>query len=420
MQSSTPPFAVSLETALEIVLSEISPLQETETRHLLDSIGRICAVDLYTSLDVPSFDRSPLDGFAFNSSDTVAACSERPAKLTVKGVVYAGDAPDFSVGSGEAVKIMTGAMMPEGCDCVAAKESVTEKAGCVYIPVPYTHHQNYVFRGHDVQKGTLLIPRGTKIDHICAGILASAGIGSVPVFRKANIALMCSGDELIAPGEPLTPGKIFDSNYALFFGRLTELGFSVNCLPARSTELSHAQDSYLMVQDNPHTAAEAIDSRIDSVDFFITTGAVSVGDKDIFHDVFKILNVKKLFWRMDFKPGMSTLCGVYKGKLLLCLSGNPFAAYTVFEVLAKPALERLAGRTTYTSTRKQTVLNTPFEKSSGVRRFVRGYVDEQGVSLPKGQANGKLFSLLGCNCLVDIPAGSPPLNVGDKVDIVLL
>jgi molybdopterin molybdotransferase len=418
MQSSTPSFAVSLETALEIVLSEISPLQETETIHLLDSVGRICAEDIYTSIDVPPFDRSPLDGIAFKSSDTAAASSEQPAKLTIKGVVYAGDAPDFSVDSGEAVKIMTGAMMPEGCDCVAAKETVTEKAGCVYIPEPYTHHQNYVFCGHDVQKGTLLIPRGTKIDHICAGILASAGIGSVTVLRTANIALMCSGDELIAPGEPLTPGKIFDSNYALFFGRLTELGFSVNCLPA--AELSHAQDSCLVVQDNPHTAAKAIDSRIDSVDFFITTGAVSVGDKDIFHNVFKILNVKKLFWRMDFKPGMSTLCGVYKGKLLLCLSGNPFAAYTVFEVLAKPALERLAGRAAYTTARKQAVLNTAFEKSSGVRRFVRGYLDEQGVSLPKGQANGKLFSLLGCNCLVDIPAGSPPLNIGDKVDIVLL
>ncbi|GHU47650.1 hypothetical protein FACS1894200_03380 [Spirochaetia bacterium] len=176
------------------------------------------------------------------------------------------------------------------------------------------------------------------------------------------------------------------------------------------------------VKDDPRTVAGIIESNIDDVAIFITSGAVSVGDKDIMHDVLKILGVELLFWRIACKPGKVALFAVYKGKLLCCLSGNPFAAFINFELLVKPALAKLSHRKDLQQKRKKAFLENNFAKSGGGRRFIRAKFnyDLSSVSLPDNHSSGQIYSLLGCNCLVDIPASSTDLSVGSEVEVILL
>ena len=155
--------------------------------------------------------------------------------------------------------------------------------------------------------------------------------------------------------------------------------------------------------------------------FLITTGGVSVGKRDVMHEVFELLDVRRIFWGVSIKPGAPALCGIYKGKMLLCLSGNPFAAITTLELLGRPLLATLTGRKDLGCfARKQSILQSAFPKKSKGRRFIRAYYGPDGVYLPQGHSSGQLFSMVNCNCLVDIPAGSPPLDQGDIIEIVML
>jgi molybdopterin molybdotransferase len=188
------------------------------------------------------------------------------------------------------------------------------------------------------------------------------------------------------------------------------------------------------VVDDPEKIAGEIAGRIDEVDILITTGGVSVGDRDFIPVVFEKLSAELLFRGMDFKPGSAVLCGMYRGKLLMCLSGNPFASLATFELLVKPVLARLAGRDDLATRRFQAVLKNDFPKASRDRRFIRARLEDSGaggmdggasgmdsgVYLPDGHSSEQLFSLVGCNCLADIPQGSPPLKAGSMVEIVLL
>jgi molybdopterin molybdotransferase len=304
---------------------------------------------------------------------------------------------------------MTGGMMPVGSDCVVAKENAQEEGGFVFVRETLAPHQNYVFCGEDIKKGQRLVSRGDRLNAVRLALLAGMGYERVSVVRPPRIGLLCTGDELVRAGMPLAPGKIYNNNFILFASRLRELGLSVTPLPD--------------VPDDAEKAAAIIKTAFSGnggLDILITTGAVSVGDKDIFHEVFRRLNVERLFWRMNLKPGGTVLCGVYQGKMLVCLSGNPFAAFIGFELLAKPVLAKLAGRADLETQRRRATLETAFSKSGGTRRFVRARYDDGTVACLDGQHPGQIFSLADCNCLIDIPAGSGALAAGDEVEIVML
>jgi molybdopterin molybdotransferase len=311
---------------------------------------------------------------------------------------------------------MTGAPMPEGSDAMLPKEDVREDAQEVLVFCPVKTHENYIFQGEDIKKGQPLISPGERLDFVRLGLLAGMGLAEVPVFRPPEIGILCTGDELIPPGNPLPPGKIYNNNGVLLSTRLEELGFHPRLLP--------------IMEDESETAAAAIrplmegTSAFPGLDILITTGAVSVGDKDIMQDVLTRLEAERLFWRMNFKPGSAILCGVYREKLLLCLSGNHFAAVANLELLVRPVLAKLARRPDLETRRLQARLKNPFPKPSGARRFIRARLlaeKESGlpwVSLPEGHASGNMRSLLGCNCFVDIPALSGALSAGSIVEVV--
>ena len=396
---------ISLEEAEALLTAELSPLGQ-EVLPARDALGRTLAADITAPMDQPPFDRSPLDGYALRSADIAGADRDHPAVLAVVDTLYAGDQARVSVGPGQAVRIMTGAMLPPGCDCVVPQEH-SNRGNPVGVYTALPPYQNYVYQGEDYKAGSVLLTKGTRLDAAALGVLASAGLTEVPVCRRPRVAVLTTGDEVVAPGAaPLPPGKIYGSNLALLLARLAELG-----IPAVSGQ---------QIGDDPQAVAKAMERLLEGCDLLITTGGVSVGDKDIFHQALPLLGAERVFWRVDLKPGTPAMFSRYQGKPILSLSGNPFAAFTTFELLARPLLSALAGESHLLPCKRRGVLATPFSKPSPRRRFLRGRYEDGEVTLPEGHSSGQLASLVGCNCLVELPAGTPPAEAGQQVQVWLL
>lgn len=239
------------------------------------------------------------------------------------------------------------------------------------------------------------------------GVMASVGKSRVLVKDRIRSVLLSTGDELVLPGDPLEPGRIYNSNHFMLAGRLKQFGADV-------TALYKAGDDVTEV-------CEIIEREIDGADILFTTGGVSVGPLDIMPEVFKRLGAKKLFWRVAIKPGMPVFSAIYRDKPVLCLSGNPFAAMTNFELLGRPALYRLSEDKRLLSDRAEGVMTEGFYKASPQRRFVRAVFSEGRVRLSGlNHSSGALMSLIGCNALIDIPKGTLNLNPGDHVNLVML
>ena len=303
---------ISLEQAVALMTGGLSPLPP-EALPAVQALGRTLASHVTAPMDHPPFDRSPLDGYALRAADIAGADRNHPVCLPVADTLYAGDEAKSPLLPGQAVRIMTGAMLP--------------------------------------------------------------------------------------------PGKIYGSNGALLAARLAELGIPSFC--------RHAADS-------PAAVAKAMDEMLEDCHLLITTGGVSVGDKDIFHQALPLLGAERVFWKVDLKPGTPAMFSRHGGKPILSLSGNPFAAFTTFELLARPLLAALAGEPRLLPRQRQAVLTTPYDKPSPRRRFLRGRYEEGQAALPEGHSSGQLASLVGCNCLVELPAGAPPAEAGQAVQVWLL
>ena len=389
---------IEFEQAIELLTANVAVIDETEEVSLIESVGRVAAQDYFATIDNPPFDRSPLDGYALKSTDT-------PGKFKVVGEECAGDFFDGEINSGEALRIMTGAAMPKGSDCVIRQEDVTFDGENISVNQKLKHHENYCFAGEDIKSGSQIISKGTKLTAAHVAVLASQGVPIVKVYRRPKIALASTGDELIQPHEKLSAGKIYNSNIYLLASRLIELGFEPKIL--------------YNLPDDVDTCAEKILAIRDEIDLLITTGGVSVGKKDIMHDVVRKIG-ERIFWRVLMKPGAPVIgwkCGKFLG---VALSGNPFAAYATFELLTRPVLAKLSRRAEILYSRSRGILADDFPKKSFGRRFIRARLNGEKIFLPNRHESGSLYSAVNCNCLVDIPAGSDALEVGAEVEIILL
>ena len=391
---------INFEQAIELLTANIKEISDREEVSLIKAVRRVAAENYFATFDNPPFDRSPLDGYALKSSDTAA-----PRKLKVIGEECAGDFFIGEVQSGEALRIMTGAAIPKGADCVIRQEDVTFDGENIFVNQTLKRHENYCFSGEDIKRGALLIGAGTKLTAAHVAILASQGVANVKVYRRPRIAVASTGDELIQPDEKLSAGKIYNSNIYMLAARLMEMGFEPKIL--------------YNLPDDAETCAEKILSLRGEIDLLITTGGVSVGKKDIMHDVVAKIG-ERIFWRVNIKPGAPVIgwtCGNFLG---IALSGNPFAAYATFELLTRPVLAKLSRRADLLYKRSRGVLANDFPKKSLGRRFIRAKFDGEKIFLPSRHESGALYSAVDCNALVDIPAGTDKLAAGAEVEIILL
>ena len=396
---------ISLEQALNILMDHVTH-GKTERKTLEDCLGLVLSEDVYALLDMPPFSRSAQDGYALCSKDSIGATGENPVKLKVTGKIYAGDHLDVQVRPGEAVRIMTGAMVPAGADCVLRQEDTDEGEDVVQIYKEVEPGCSICFKGEEYKKGHTLLHEGTKIDAAALAVASGNGIMELPVYRRVKAAVVSSGSEVVEPGTPLTPGKIYNTNTVYMKARLHQLGAQVMMSRTVGDELEIMED--------------ALKEAANQAELVITTGGVSVGQKDLTEEALLSIGAEILFHGIAIKPGMPTLAAEKNGVLFIGLSGNPFSAAIPFEMFVREILSLKMGDPDLKLRRETLTAVTGFSKDSRKRRFLRGKAEGKEVWLPDQQANGQMRSMVGCNCLIEIPAGSGPVKAGDKVEVLWL
>lgn len=398
---------ISLDKAVELLRSNCEPMIETERISLWNALGSVLAENIISDMDQPPFPRSPLDGYAIKSEDITGASGNQPVKLKVIDEIMAGHVGKYQVNNGEAVRIMTGAPIPPGADCIIRQEDTDYGETEVEIYKEIRQYDNYCFQGEDFRNKQILLKKNSVLSAIEIGIIASCGKEDVLVYKKPAVALITTGDETMMPGTSLKPGKIYDSNMFTLGCRLKELGVVPKCT--------------MHVEDHADSMVCALQNLSEDTDLIITTGGVSVGKKDIMHEVFQKAGVEKIFWKVSVKPGTPTLCGKYRNTLIICLSGNPFAAVTNLELLVKPVLAKILRKKELEPGRLTMPIDTNFEKGSNVTRYLRGYCSNGKVSIPTNKhSSGIISSMTGCNCLIEIPAGNKGVCKGENVCVIPL
>ncbi len=403
---------LSVAEARERILSHFQTTTP-EQIPLADSLRRILAVDVRSDGDYPPFDNSSMDGFALRSADT----SGSSLTLSVVADIPAGSAPTVSLNPGEAARIMTGAPLPSGADCVIPVEDTDFQDRHSGTPAPKTvtfakqmkPGENIRARGTDIQNGDLLLRTGRRLKAQDLGLLAALGMAQVSVYRKARVALFSSGDELLPVDMPLEPGKIRDANSYSLAAALVEAGAEVIHLGVAKDD----RDSVTKILDQ---AAHA------HADLILSSAGVSVGAFDFIKEVIEA-NGNMDFWRVNMRPGKPLAFGAYRGTPFIGLPGNPVSAYVGFEVFVRPVLERLSGSMDGS---RQTVKVRCVEEieSDGRESYLRAVFQNQNgerwAVLTGHQGSGNLLSLVQADALLIIPAGVKCVPAGSELEAILL
>ncbi|RJE48857.1 MULTISPECIES: gephyrin-like molybdotransferase Glp [unclassified Dehalobacter] len=395
---------ISLEEAQNLIF-DYCPLAEKENSHLADTLVRVLAEDIVARENIPPFPRSPYDGFVFKAEDTVGASEANPVTFEVIEEVPAGYTAQNAVSKGQAIKILTGAPIPEGADAVVKFEEVEVQGSKISVSKAFKHGEDIVPEGEDIAVGDLIAAEGTVVTAPLMGLMASLGIAEVPVYKRPKIAIISTGDELRDVTEPLAPGKIRNSNSYTLQGYLRLLGVEPVVMG--------------ICKDKKEEVAALVEKAWKQADLVLTTGGVSVGDYDVIRHAADYLGAEILFWKIEIKPGSPCLAAVKDGKMLIGLSGNPAAAMVTFQLMAVPYIKKMAGRKDYYYRKIEVILKKDFRKPSPRRRFLRGrMLYENGMVIMEStgeQGNGVLRSMLGCDILAEIPEKSGPVKAGEKL-----
>ncbi|AAC06407.1 molybdopterin molybdotransferase MoeA [Aquifex aeolicus] len=395
-----------LEEALKIVLENVKPL-ESERVFIHEALGRVLAEDVVSDTDKPLFDNSAMDGYAVRWEDI----KEVPAKLKVIGEYAAGTGENLKVEKGTAVKIFTGAPIPEGADTVVPVEYTETQDGYVIVKKSFKQGANVRRRGEDVKKGEVVIPKGKEIRPYEMGMLASVNRAVVSVYRKPHVGILSTGDEILDVCEEQTkPSQIRTSNNYTVYGQVLQAGGIPHNLG--------------IAPDEPQKLKEIMRS-IHKYDIFITTGGVSMGEKDYVQYLVEDLGIDVKFHKLRIKPAKPVLFGVYgENKLFFGLPGNPVSAAVAFDLLVYPAIKAMQGHREVFKQKVTAILEGDYRRKNADRReFARCRVwFENGryhcEPYPK-QDSHMLTSLVNSNAYMVVYEGVNELKKGQEVEVIL-
>jgi len=414
---------ISVEEALEKVLSYVGVL-EPERKPILDCLGQVLADDVYSTMDIPPLDNSAMDGYALRAEDTRGASESTPRYLVVVGEVAAGSMPAKEVRPGTAIRIMTGAPLPEGADAVVRFEDTDEdsrkssrgKLSQIGILYGAKRGLNIRRRGEDIASGELILKKGKVLRPQEIGILASLGHSTALVIRRPVVAILATGDELVGVDQTLAPGKIYDSNTYTIAAEVSRYGGIPRILG--------------IGRDSVQSLNEKIGEGLDA-DMLITSGGVSRGDYDMVKDVLAE-HGEIGFWTVCMKPGKPLAFGVIKklegrrGRKVphLGLPGNPVSSMITFEQFARPAILKMIGKKILAKPCIQAVIRNDVVNTDGRRIFARVTVTHCGgqyyASVTGPQGSGILTSMAKANGLAVIPESSKVVKAGDMVEVQML
>lgn len=399
---------IPVEEALEIILRE-TRLMETEEVLLEEAVGRVLSDDIRSDIDMPPFDRAAMDGYAVRAADVGAL----PAKLTVTGEVPAGTWPEGRVGPGEAVRIMTGAPVPDGATAVQQVEKTRELDGgrSVEILSPIEEGAHVAPRGSEVHKGDVVLEAGRLIGPAAIAVLASTGHSRVPVARRPRVAVLVTGDEIVDVATVPRPGQIRNSNGPAVAAQARQGGAEVRVLgvaPDRREELE----------------AALRDGLSSGTDVLVVSGGVSAGDYDLVEPALEALGVRLLFTKVAIKPGAPLVFAKHEDTLVFGLPGNPVSAQVTFEIFVRAALMKMQGARSVSRPWVQVELLAPLRNNSGRKAHVPARVrSENGrlVARPvRSMGSGDLVAHARANALVALEAERTETRVGETAAALLL
>jgi molybdopterin molybdotransferase len=397
---------LSVEEALAHILATVHVL-EADRVDLLQAAGRVLAESVTADRDIPPLTNSAMDGYAVRDSDLAA---ESPIRLRVVGEVAAGYVSDVTVAAGQAMRIMTGAPVPDGADTVVRFEDTSLDGDTVEILEMPRPGANVRQAGEDVRAGQIVLEPGTMLRPQEIGMLAAVGCVAVAVVRRPQVAILATGDEVISPDQTPSPGQIRDANSYTVAAQVQEAG-------GEPLLLGVARDREELVQRG---LREALGRQ---ADFIITSGGVSVGDFDLVKQVLAAEG-EMHFWSLNMKPGRPLAFGMVGGVPLLGLPGNPVAAMISTELFARPALLKMQGFTDWARPAVRAYLAQPIARKDGRRHYLRVQLRETEsgyeAMLTGDQGSGILNSLLQADGLAIIPEDVDHLHIGAEVEVLPL
>ena len=389
---------ININEALAIILNEASPIGFVKM-DIVSACGYILGEDIYSHDTLPPFDKSAMDGYALRSEDT-----KELRQFKIEGIIKAGDFDENMLMSGEAKKIMTGAPLPPGADCVIEIEKVSVDKDCLTIESSIKKGNNTIFKGEELKSGDLILEKGKLIRPVEIGVLASLGYSSVSVYKPPTIACLTTGDELIGIDQEINKGKIRNSNV-----------YMLHSMVINSKAIPKIYDN---VPDDKDILKKAILEAFDSSDIVVSTGGASVGDFDFVLEVLEEIGAEIKFTKIAIKPGKPLTFATYKDKLYFSLPGNPMSTITSFEQFVKPAIEKILGYETYSYTDIFKVkMGEGFKLKKGRVKYIYVQIekiDDEYIGFNIGsQCSNHLVTVSKSNGIVIIPETVDLVEKGD-------
>ncbi len=399
------PNSMPVSKAREYIRAVLEPVTTFERLHIRQALGRVLAADVISPVDVPGHDNSAMDGYAVRFADLKP---DAEANLKLIGTAFAGKPFDGKISTGDTVRIMTGAVIPQGADTVIMQERAKASGDNVSVTAVPKAGTNTRKAGEDLKKGEPALNKGQLVRPAELGLMASLGIGEVSVYRRLRVAFFSTGDELVSIGQPLGPGQIYDSNRYTLYGMLTRAGCELLDMG--------------VIRDTPEAIEKAFAEASEAADVIITSGGVSVGEADYVKQILDRLG-EVLFWKIAMKPGRPMAYGKIGGAHFFGLPGNPVAVMVTFYQFVRDALAVLQGQTTIKPLPTLKARCTaPIKKAPGRTEFQRGILsrgeDGEWTVKPTGdQGSGILSSMSQAHCFIVLPTETGRLDAGAIVEV---
>jgi len=390
---------ISFEEAQELLLNNISLCSSTEQIALTNALHRTVAKNIIAPISMPPFNQSAMDGYAI-------CISPNETSYSVIGEIKAGDPATITLSKGQAVRIFTGAQVPDTAQAVIPQENVTVSGNHINIDVPIVENANIRLLGEQIKQGAVALQEKTKLNPAAIGYLTSLGITDIEVFKKINVTVIVTGNELITPGTKLPEGSIYESN-SIMLKTALEATQNASCIISK-------------VKDNLEATINTIDKAITSSDIVILTGGISVGDYDFVSLALEKLSIKKVFYKVKQKPGKPLFFGKKDNVAIFALPGNPAAALTCYYNYVYTYIHKTLGNKT--NPLPIVYLSSLFNyKKKGTRaQFLKAYYDNTGVTILEGQSSAMLNTYALSNAFVYIDESKTEITKGEKVKTILL
>ncbi len=391
-------YMISVEEALNLVDKTIFPSYKKETVTVLKSLNYVLFENVYSPINMPPFRQSAMDGYA--------VCIHDKNNYKVIDEVKAGDAHHPVLKTGEAVRIFTGSPIPDTSNAVVIQEKVIVDGDKITVKNSIPKNDNIRALGEQVKNGAIALKKGSKLNSAAIGFLSSLGITEVNVYKKPSIAILVTGNELVEPGNPLSYGKIYESNSGMLLNAINNLGFT-------DVSLHKIEDDY-------SKTLSQLDALIKSNDMVVITGGISVGDYDYVGKALLELGVNQVFYKVKQKPGKPLFFGKKDDTIIFALPGNPAAALSCTYLYVNNALQKMSGYLNYSLVKTKAKSTVSYVKKGDRAQFLKAQYENGQVTILEGQSSAMLQTYALANALAYIPEDLYNIDIDDEIEVISL